>query len=879
MKKFLSLVLALVMTMSLVTISAGAEDFTDAADITYEEAVDVVSAAGIVSGYENGAFNPEGKLTRGAAAKIICNMILGPTTAGALSANDAPYKDVPVDHTFAGYIAYCANEGIISGYADGTFRPAAPLTGYAFMKMLLGALGYDASIEGYTGSNWSIQVAKRALNIGLDKGLEGDFAGTDTLTREEACLYAFNTLKADMVQYASKSKITVGDIVITEDCDAEKITYDADAENIWKESDDQKVPTLQFAEKYFDDLSIVKSKDEDNFGRPATTWKWDKDEIGTYVSEDPILVYVADFDAAELKDLKKEYDFTAETIKVNGQANCAGLTTVEELAAREYTGTVIELYDVNEDDDIELIVVVQGYFAQIDKEEEDYISVDIYDPWATPVKASVTYTDNTKKDTDTFDKLSAAYDEDDYFMIFTEAADPDDGEVIDFCDVESVTGEIDTTKLDVANNGYVTTTAGEKFEMASGYMDNADLKVGEEYTLFFDENDFVIGAEKVKEGVSIIEDIYYVDSVWSKSSIVAGDSVVTHYAQLVAMDGTVKEIVLEKADKNAETKNGTALYTYVDGWDATPVDNDYIGELVKISDKKWTDLNGKTHKGADEKFDLTVWTDYGTDDDEWDVYFDDFTTDIEKDSKRVSGSKTYRLNDETKYIFIEKDGADLDVDIYTGAVAFEAADVDSAIIITEHESMVASYVIINTTDSDQAQTYSDDAIFIVKNSTEKGDGYRIQEVIYADGTKGTLKVDESEYGTLFGFYTYDTNTDGFIVLENATDMALSANIVWEDEEGAIESASIAKNALFDDLLTVTGSKKVEDIDVANAAFVDAHDDEASGQYDKTVSSLEALCDLIDDDKIMNVVINLNVADDGAVLIVVTSIAPYSAPLS
>ena len=39
MKKFLSLVLALVMTMSLVTVSAGAKDFTDNSKITYDEAV------------------------------------------------------------------------------------------------------------------------------------------------------------------------------------------------------------------------------------------------------------------------------------------------------------------------------------------------------------------------------------------------------------------------------------------------------------------------------------------------------------------------------------------------------------------------------------------------------------------------------------------------------------------------------------------------------------------------------------------------------------------------------------------------------------------------------------------------------------------------
>ena len=51
MKKFLSLVLALVMTMSLVTVSAGAKDFTDSTKIQYTEAVDVMSAVKVIDGY------------------------------------------------------------------------------------------------------------------------------------------------------------------------------------------------------------------------------------------------------------------------------------------------------------------------------------------------------------------------------------------------------------------------------------------------------------------------------------------------------------------------------------------------------------------------------------------------------------------------------------------------------------------------------------------------------------------------------------------------------------------------------------------------------------------------------------------------------------
>ena len=212
MKKFLSLVLALVMTMSLVTISAGAKDFTDDDKITYEEAVAVVSEIGVVDGYADGKFNPTNTLTRQAAAKIICNLILGPTTAAELHADTAPYKDVPATSQFAGYIAYCAKEGIISGYADGTFKPGNSLTGYAFMKMLLGALGYDQNTEGYVGNNWSVNVAKRALSIGLNAGLKTDFSGIKSVTREEAALYAFNTLKASISSLYRKTKHRVGHV-------------------------------------------------------------------------------------------------------------------------------------------------------------------------------------------------------------------------------------------------------------------------------------------------------------------------------------------------------------------------------------------------------------------------------------------------------------------------------------------------------------------------------------------------------------------------------------------------------------------------------------------------------------------------------------------
>ena len=53
MKKFLSLMLAMIMVMSLVTVGAGAADFTDEETIQYNEAVAVMSELGILTGTKN----------------------------------------------------------------------------------------------------------------------------------------------------------------------------------------------------------------------------------------------------------------------------------------------------------------------------------------------------------------------------------------------------------------------------------------------------------------------------------------------------------------------------------------------------------------------------------------------------------------------------------------------------------------------------------------------------------------------------------------------------------------------------------------------------------------------------------------------------------
>ena len=80
----------------------------------------------------------------------------------------------------------------------------------------------------------------------------GDFNGVKAVNREEACLYAFNTLKATMVEYDQRDSIViVGNITIKDQSRSPRRwpTPASTDDNIDK--DDSK---MQFAEKYFTNL-------------------------------------------------------------------------------------------------------------------------------------------------------------------------------------------------------------------------------------------------------------------------------------------------------------------------------------------------------------------------------------------------------------------------------------------------------------------------------------------------------------------------------------------------------------------------------------------------------------------------------------------------
>ena len=578
MKKFLSLVLALVMTMSLVTVSAGAKDFTDDSEITYKEAVDVISALGVVDGYSGGDFRPDDVLTRGAAAKIICNLILGPTTASALNAGTAPFKDVPVTNTFAGYITYCSQQGIISGYADGTFRPTGTLSGNAFMKMLLGALGYDSSIEGYTGPNWTVSVIKQAVGIGLDDGND-EFVGSKAVTRQEAALYAFNMLQATMVEYDQQNTIVVGDITIN------TTSSRSDVENNGKSdkyiNSDGK---MQFAEKYFTDLRLDDSG-EDDFARPSNVWTLKSDEIGTY-AKDADATYTT---KVEVGDIYKDLGLNKTVAKDDVSVYVDGVSSKDHPNMKDQLPVAIKKGDddtkfgangvltevfYDEDDGTVTITEVNTYVGQVSKNVAATSKKDAYVVVST---LDVVPSESGNLEFETNEEF-----EEDAYVLYTysEAAE----EVKSVAAAEEVSGTV--TKVinkasDDENKGLtIADTAYKTSRTVSGEL-LGDVSVKNDYTVYLDAYGYVI---YIEEEELTAQDYALVLATANKSDFVGKK------AELLFADGTTKVVTTEKDYSNDIADNTIVTYK---------VDSDNVYTLKEVSSKQDKGGYNKTVKETD----------------------------------------------------------------------------------------------------------------------------------------------------------------------------------------------------------------------------------------------------------------------------------------
>ena len=109
--------------------------FTDVdSDAWYNLSVSTLAKAGVISGYPDGSFNPNGKITRAELVSIATRFF---TT---IEVGDSKFSDI-AGHWAAKAIDEAYIKGIIKGYSDGTFRPDQAVTRAEAMKIVNGILG------------------------------------------------------------------------------------------------------------------------------------------------------------------------------------------------------------------------------------------------------------------------------------------------------------------------------------------------------------------------------------------------------------------------------------------------------------------------------------------------------------------------------------------------------------------------------------------------------------------------------------------------------------------------------------------------------------------------------------------------------------------
>ena len=191
--------------------------FTDSADIKATEAVNMLSALGVINGYTDGSFKPNDTVTRAEMAKMIYVLRTGSDKATAYENATTKFTDVKGNWA-APYIKYCEAMGIIAGKSATKFDPDATVTGEETAKMLLVTIGYDATKAGLVGTAWAQKSTALATENGLLEDVDASLGLA--LPRQWAAQMIYNAVDADTVSYNAD-----GQVVKTEKTENATVPY------------------------------------------------------------------------------------------------------------------------------------------------------------------------------------------------------------------------------------------------------------------------------------------------------------------------------------------------------------------------------------------------------------------------------------------------------------------------------------------------------------------------------------------------------------------------------------------------------------------------------------------------------------------------------
>ena len=355
--------------------------FTDQADIKVDtDVVDTLVSLGVVDGFSDGSFQPNGTVTRAQMAKMIYVLRTGNSDASAYNDDKTSFTDIG-SHWARGYIKYCQSLGIIAGKSNTKFDPNGNVTAQEAAKMLLVTLGYNAEKAGLTSSGWAAKTNALADENGLLEDVNTSF--TAACPRQYAAQLIYNTIFAPTVvlrdgEYTNMKMVTGANLDNYNPTVGEKY--------MGLKSDTGVITTVGK-----ETFSVALDSDEDNYSSDGTQsytklkkdyssmlgqkvkvlFKKTSDVIGVFATADNH-VYTTVQNALSKDGDKIKFDGTSYsvdstiklyTVAVNGSVT-PSTTSVAALVDKDSANAVV-LADTDDNNKIDTVIVTEVVLAKV----------------------------------------------------------------------------------------------------------------------------------------------------------------------------------------------------------------------------------------------------------------------------------------------------------------------------------------------------------------------------------------------------------------------------------------------------------------------------------------------------------------------------------
>ncbi len=142
------------------------------ANTEFQTAIEYIQDKGLVQGYADGSYRPESTINRYDFTKIIVGARYSEAEIMDCDVNAYSFPDVPTDQWFSPYVCTAKKNGIVNGYADGTFGGQNNVSHPEALKIVLETFAIPTTEE--AGDTWYDPYLRAAAENDINTALPAD---------------------------------------------------------------------------------------------------------------------------------------------------------------------------------------------------------------------------------------------------------------------------------------------------------------------------------------------------------------------------------------------------------------------------------------------------------------------------------------------------------------------------------------------------------------------------------------------------------------------------------------------------------------------------------------------------------------------------------